>query len=385
MRIPLPAVAAVHGRRASDRDLGSRWLDQLHDLRGTWRLADGLPSEADLDRDVRTASAAQRLRFDTSALTGWDSSLVTFLVGLIDAVRQRGVDVDCTSLPEGVQRLLALVDVTPETMAHPEPRPSFRARRQRNTRRVALYESGVGVPGGSDARFRPASPGPCSAPAIRSLPRDSRGWRTCAADRHADQRVDWDDLGFRRRRHPAQLRRHHLRGRSRCHSAGAGAWRHHDGHHHGRSNGLRVCGGAGIDACLQEIDALVTMGIAPIEFTVLNRLLALALMMPVLCVYADFLGIVGGGIVATNVLGVTLSQYTQEIKESITLTTFAIGIGKGAVFGVVVAMCGCLAGLRAGAERGRSGRGRDQAVVSAIVWIIVLDGLFAVVLYILGL
>ena len=218
-------------------------------LRGTWRLADGLPSEADLDRDVRTASAVQRLRFDTSALTGWDSSLVTFLVGLIDAVRQRGVDVDCTSLPEGVQRLLALVDVTPETMAHPGPQPSWLARVGNATRaRVALDGSNVGVPGGSNARFRPASPGPCSAPAIRSLPRDSRGWRTCAADRHADQRVDWDDLGLRRRRHPAQLRRHHLRGRSRCHSAGARAWRHHDGDHHGRSNRLRLCGGAGIDA-----------------------------------------------------------------------------------------------------------------------------------------
>ena len=108
-------------------------------------------------------------------------------------------------------------------------------------------------------------------------------------------------------------------------------------------------------------------------------------MMPVLCVYADFLGIVGGGIVATNVLGLTLSQYTQEIKESITLTTFAIGIGKSAVFGVVVAMCGCLAGLQAGRSAAAVGEAATRAVVSAIVWIIVLDGLFAVVLYILGL
>ncbi len=62
----------------------------------------------------------------------------------------------------------------------------------------------------------------------------------------------------------------------------------------------------------QEIDALVTMGIPPIDFIVLNRLLALALMMPLLCVYADFVGILGGGIVGVKVLGVTFPQYPRR-------------------------------------------------------------------------
>ena len=104
-------------------------------------------------------------------------------------------------------------------------------------------------------------------------------------------------------------------------------------------------------------------------------------MMPLLVVYADFLGIVGGGIVATASLGLTWVQYTQEIERAITLTTFSIGIVKSVVFGVLVAMCGCLAGLRAGRSAAAVGEAATRAMVTAIVWIIVSDGLFAVVFY----
>jgi phospholipid/cholesterol/gamma-HCH transport system permease protein len=133
----------------------------------------------------------------------------------------------------------------------------------------------------------------------------------------------------------------------------------------------------------EEIDALVTMGIPPMEFIVMNRLVALSLMLPFLCVYADFVGIVGGGIVAVNVLGLTSAQYAEEIREAITLTTFWIGIAKSVVFGVLVAMCGCLSGLQAGRSAAAVGEAATRAVVRAIVWVIVTDGVFAIVLYVL--
>jgi phospholipid/cholesterol/gamma-HCH transport system permease protein len=134
----------------------------------------------------------------------------------------------------------------------------------------------------------------------------------------------------------------------------------------------------------QEIDALVTMGLPPIEFIVLNRVLALSLMLPLLCVYANFLGILGGGLVTAGVLSLSFAQYMREISESITLTTFAIGVVKSAAFGVLVAVCGCLSGMRAGRSAAAVGAATTRAVVSSIVWIIVSDGVFAVVLYVLG-
>src|SRR5258708_31603427 len=97
-------------------------------LGGTWLLRDGLPTDKELDRDVQTASSSQRISFDTKTLAGWDSSLVTFLVGLIDGCRRRGVKIDCGGLPEGVRRLLALVEAVPEAAAQSEPLPSWLAR-----------------------------------------------------------------------------------------------------------------------------------------------------------------------------------------------------------------------------------------------------------------
>jgi phospholipid/cholesterol/gamma-HCH transport system permease protein len=357
----------------------------LH-LAGTWRLADGLPTEAELDQDVQAASAAHRLRFDTSGLTGWDSSLVTFLVALIAELRQRGVDVDCLSLPKGIQQLLALVDVVPETMARPEPRPSWLARVGKETQSAwrSTYQAlefmgdatlafGRLVMGRarhrrSDLYHEIQEAGANALPIVTlisvligmilafvgGVTLRNFGATIYVADLVAIAQVR--ELG-------AIMTAIIMAGRTgSAYAAELGS--------------MRVS---------QEIDALVTMGISPMEFTVMNRLLALSLMMPVLCVYADFLGIAGGSIVATNVLGLTLSQYNQEIKESITLTTFGIGIGKSAVFGVVVAMCGCFAGLQAGRSAAAVGEAATRAVVSAIVWIIVIDGLFAVLLYILGL
>ena len=134
----------------------------------------------------------------------------------------------------------------------------------------------------------------------------------------------------------------------------------------------------------QEIDALTTMGIPPIDFLVLPRMLALSLMLPLLAVYADFVGMVGGAVVATGMLDVGLVQYWEQTKAALTVTDFATGVGKGAVFGILVAVAGCLQGMRSGRSAAAVGGSATAAVVSATVLIIVADGLFAVVFNILG-
>jgi phospholipid/cholesterol/gamma-HCH transport system permease protein len=134
----------------------------------------------------------------------------------------------------------------------------------------------------------------------------------------------------------------------------------------------------------QEIDALDTMGIPPMEFLVLPRMLALSLMMPLLAVYSDFIGMVGGAIVGTSMLDLSLVQYWQQTKTAITVTDFATGVGKSVVFGVLVALAGCLEGIRAGKSASAVGDAATRAAVSAIVYVIVADGLFAVIFHVLG-
>ena len=355
-------------------------------LRGTWRLQDGLPTSAELDRDIHQAAQTTNLRFDASRLEGWDSSLVAFIVGLTSGCRCRGVTIDGGGLPDGIRRLLALAEASPEVVSAQAPAPSTSwLARVGNAPKLA-WESVVrtlaflgeatlafGRLLAGRARHRQSDlfheiqwAGPRALPIVTLISlligmilgfvggvtlRDF-GATVYVADLVAIGMVR--ELG-------AIMTAIIMAGRTgSAYAAELGS--------------MRVS---------EEIDALVTMGIPPMEFIVMNRLVALSLMLPFLCVYADFVGIVGGGIVAVNVLGLTSAQYAEEIRESITLTTFWIGIVKSVVFGVLVAMCGCLSGLQAGRSAAAVGEAATRAVVRAIVWVIVTDGLFAIVLYVL--
>jgi phospholipid/cholesterol/gamma-HCH transport system permease protein len=137
----------------------------------------------------------------------------------------------------------------------------------------------------------------------------------------------------------------------------------------------------------EEVDALKTMAISPIDFLVLPRMLALAIMMPLLCLYADFLGIVGGLIVGVGMLDITFTQYVLQTQNAIGLNNFFLGIFKGFVFGILVAMVaisGCLRGMQCGRSASAVGAATTSAVVTAIVLIIVTDAIFAVISNVLG-
>jgi phospholipid/cholesterol/gamma-HCH transport system permease protein len=134
----------------------------------------------------------------------------------------------------------------------------------------------------------------------------------------------------------------------------------------------------------EEIDALQTLGIPPMEFLVLPRVIALCLMMPLLCIYSDLLGILGGATVGVGMLRLSPALYWQQTIGSVTLTDFATGIGKSAIFGVLIAVSGCVRGLQCGDSASAVGDAATAAVVTSIVYIVVADGLFAVVFNILG-
>ena len=130
----------------------------------------------------------------------------------------------------------------------------------------------------------------------------------------------------------------------------------------------------------EEIDALSTMGISPMEFLVLPRMLALILMMPLLTIYADVVGILGGAVVGVGMLGLGPTEYFEQTRGAVSLTSFFIGVTKSAVFGVLVALVGCLRGMQSGRSAAAVGLAATSAVVTSIVLIIVIDGIFAVIL-----
>jgi phospholipid/cholesterol/gamma-HCH transport system permease protein len=134
----------------------------------------------------------------------------------------------------------------------------------------------------------------------------------------------------------------------------------------------------------EEIDAFTTLGISATDFLVLPRILALALMLPPLCVYADLLGVLGGATVAVGTLDITATEYYVRTSEAITLGDFVGGLVKAAVFGVLVAVAGCLRGIRCGRSSAAVGQATTSAVVTSIVLIIVTDSIMTVIYNILG-
>lgn len=135
----------------------------------------------------------------------------------------------------------------------------------------------------------------------------------------------------------------------------------------------------------EEIDALETLGLAAVDFLVLPRLVALGVMMPLLTLYANAMGIVGGIVVSMSVLSIPPAAFWVEMLTIVDLSDLLVGVIKSIVFGLIVGLSGCLRGIEA--ERSASGVGRaaTSAVVTAILLIIVADAIFAVLFNILGL
>jgi phospholipid/cholesterol/gamma-HCH transport system permease protein len=115
------------------------------------------------------------------------------------------------------------------------------------------------------------------------------------------------------------------------------------------------------------------------------RLFALACMMPLLCVYADLMGVLGGFVVANGMLGVSAPLFFHQLAKTVSFQQVVIGIAKSLVFGVIVAIAGCFNGLNSGRSAADVGAATTQAVVASILTVIIADGIFAVTLQCLGL
>lgn len=134
----------------------------------------------------------------------------------------------------------------------------------------------------------------------------------------------------------------------------------------------------------EEIDALSALGISPVDFLVLPRIVALGVMMPLLALYANCVGILGGMLVAAGILQIPPTAYWIETQSIVDLSDVSTGLFKALAFGLLIGLAGCLRGLQAERSAAGVGRAATSAVVTAILLIIVSDAFFAVAFNILG-
>jgi phospholipid/cholesterol/gamma-HCH transport system permease protein len=133
----------------------------------------------------------------------------------------------------------------------------------------------------------------------------------------------------------------------------------------------------------EEIDALKTMGLDPVRFLVVTRVVAAVAMTPLLTVFADLLGLIGGALVMRS-FGIPLITFYRQVQYQVTYSSLVGGLVKSFVFGILVAAIGCLRGLQTTTGASAVGESTTRAVVSGIVLIVITDGIFSVVYYYLN-
>jgi len=356
-------------------------------LVGAWSLESGLPGMRPVEQALADDPPPRAVTFDTEALEHWDSGVLAFLTKVDDLAKERGVKVDRTALPEGPQRLLTLAGTVSEKQgAKPPARPASRIARL-GAGAIAAWEQTLNalaflgdvtmslgrlVTGRARFRWRDFAVvvQECGAQALPIVTLINFLVGMIIAFVGA---VQLKKFG-------ASIYIADLVAIATARELGA------------LMTAVIMAGrtGSGFAAELgtmqvnQEIEALETMGLAPMDFLVLPRILALVLMMPLLSIYAVVIGMLGGAFVAVGMLDLTPTQFWLEAKHSIDLTDLGLGISKSVVFGIIIAIAGCMQGMHAGRNAAAVGQAATSAVVLSIVWIVVADGLFAVLCNVLG-
>jgi phospholipid/cholesterol/gamma-HCH transport system permease protein len=356
-------------------------------LGGDWRLGHGIPEPDGVLGQIEKAPLPRKVSFATGALASWDSGLLTFLRAVLSRCAQLGVEVDQHGLPDGVRRLLALAAAVPAragTRRGPPPAPL-----------LARVGDAV-VTWWSASADTLAFIGDAFLSVLRLLAGKARFRRSdfllvvqdCGAQSLPIVSLISLLVGLilafvgaiQLRRFGAQIYVADLVGIGTVREIGA------------IMTGIIVTGRTGASFAAQlgtmqvneEIDALKTLGIPPMDFLVLPRLVALSLMMPLLGLYADLMGILGGLIVGTTMLDISPTQYYLETKRAIHFDDLFLGLFMSGVFGVIVALTGCMRGLGCGRSAAAVGEATTSAVVTGVVSIVIATALITAVSNVLG-
>jgi len=356
-------------------------------LSGDWKLGGELPGVDKVQQRLADRPGVRHLVFDTRELTHWDSGLLTFLMNLGTLCSRQNILLNRDGLPPGAKRLLELALAVPEKTdaRQAEGRVSFLSYLGSQT--VDLFQSagemlsfiGEAVIAvlrllRGKAQYRRSDLGLImQAVSAQALPIVSlicflvglilAFIGAIQLQLFGTQIYVADLVGIAMVRLMAAI----MTGIVMA----------------GRTGGA-FAAQLGTMQVNQEIDALKTLGISPMEFLVLPRMLALALMMPLLCLYANVMGILGGMVVGVWMLDIGFIQYYNETAKAVGLWNLGIGLFSGLVFGVIVALAGCMRGMQCGRSASAVGDAATSAVVTAIVGIILSTAVITILCNMLG-
>ncbi|MDB6170293.1 MAG: hypothetical protein JWM88_3157 [Verrucomicrobia bacterium] len=351
-------------------------------LGGVWQAAEVRPSWGEVLGTRRPA----RVRFRVDEVEKWDSSLLLFLFAAQQWCQANGAHADVGALPEKIRLLLTQLAASHETCVPFDRTENFLIT-------VGLATRDLVSKGTAMSSFV----GECVLSAARVVknPRKFR-WRDCIVEMQQCGAMALPIVSLISflvgvtlaytgalvlRQYGGDIYVADLIGLAMVREMGA------------MMTGVVLAGrtGAAFAAQLgnmkanEEIDALETLGIPAVTFLVLPRLLALGVMMPLLALYANALGILGGMAVARGVLSISPTAFWVEMLTIVSLGDVAAGVIKAVTFGLIVGVAGCLRGLQADRSAAGVGRAATSAVVTAILFIIVADAIFAVLFNIVGL
>lgn len=374
----MPVTTEISAARATAQVNGAA-LDVR--LAGTWRITGARPDWA----SVAGRERPMRVRVHVDDVEKWDTSLLLFLFEAQEWSRVVGAYFDPESLPEKMRTLLAQLAASHETSVPFDRAPSLL--------------TGVGlatIDTLGKAREIIRFVGECviAAGGLLQRPKKFR-WRDCAAEMQqcGPMAVPVVSLvsflvgvtlayvaAIVLRMYGGDIYIADLIGLAMVREVGA------------VMTAVVLAGrtGAAFAATLgnmktnEEIDALETLGISPIQFLVMPRMLALAIMMPLLTLYSNALGILGGVAVAWGLLGISPAGFWSEMLTFVDLSDLASGAIKAVAFGMIVGLAGCLRGLQAERSAAGVGRAATSAVVTAIILMVVADAIFAVLFNALG-
>jgi len=356
-------------------------------LSGSWNREASIKPVEHVFADLNAIKNLKLVVLQAHDLAAWDSRLPAYLLKIIDYCQSRHIEVDASGLPEGIQALLKLARAVPERAG---------ARRTTQKKSTVAEIGKIVLNGLKDAKGLLAFIGETLL-AFTALIRGKARFRTidiflCIQDAgpSALPIVTLISLlvglilafvgAVQLAMFGAQIYIADLVGLGTVREMGA------------LMTAVIMSGRTGAAYAAQlgtmnvnsEIDALKTMGISPMEFLVLPRMLALILMMPLLCLYADLMGMLGGAMVTISAFDVSLIQYYNEAQKAVHLTDFGIGLFKSLVFAALIATAGCMRGMQCGRSASAVGDAATAAVVNSIVYIVVADSVITLICNRLG-
>jgi phospholipid/cholesterol/gamma-HCH transport system permease protein len=382
------------GRSSAGRDTGrpptvtaragpeGEWLVELS---GQWVL--DLPPADRKGIAPPDWSAIRTLRLRCEGLDLWDSTLIVLLLALVDQAESNGVEVDLSGLPEGARGLLALAKAVPErTSAHREPTTTGMVARV-GTQTLAVVDTSVTVLGFigelvmafgrllmGQARFRGADLWlfiqRCGIGALGIVSLISLLVGLILAFVGSVQLALFGAQIYVANAVAIGM----LREMGALMTAVIMAGR----------TGAAYAAQLGSMQVNEEIDALRTLGVSPVDFLVLPRVLALTLMIPLLTIYANALGILGGMVVGITLFDIPPVQYLNQTRDGVYLSDLLVGLFMSVVFGIIIGIAGCWQGLNSGRSSAAVGEAATAAVVTSIVAIVVANSIITIVTTQLG-